>query len=237
MHPRTSHRRIEGSGINLLIVPVNLQDTTITHSKTYYDEIAKKMTQYFKEVSYGTLDLKVTVHQNTDGSWVTVPNSTTNYKNNPDSFFSDAVKQMDPDVEFTIYDLNVDNGKGVVAFITANDIWGDGSFCGSSRGNAPINQYVDQPPGGYLTTADGTSIDLLYVLESRFQGNNQSIRSLAHEFCHDLAKINADTVHWSSFANMYIAKDGRWTTPDEYKMGNIPSSCISDGKCWIHAEF
>ena len=88
MHPRTSHRRIEGSGINLLIVPINLQDSTITHSKTYYDEIAKKMTQYFKEVSYGTLDLKVTVHQNTDGSWVTLPKtSTANYK-------SETIRQL-----------------------------------------------------------------------------------------------------------------------------------------------
>jgi M6 family metalloprotease-like protein len=219
LHPRTSRTRTEGRGINLLIVPVNLQDSEVALSSADYEDIGSKMTQYFKEVSYGTLDLKVTVHTNTDGSWVTVPNSTATYKSNKDAFFSDAVKQMDPDVEFTIYDLNADNGKGVVAFITANDIWGEGSFCRSLVGDQPVNQ----PLGGWLTTADGTSIDVLYVLESRFQGNNQIIRSLAHEFNHELGKIYAETLHKES-TGQYTTKSGLWLTPDEYLMGNVVCS-------------
>jgi hypothetical protein len=194
--------RVSGGGINLLIVPVNLQDQTISNSKTYYDQIAMKLVSYFKAVSYGQLSVNVEVYRD-NTEWVTLPKTSANYKGDDNSFFEDGIEWIDDEVDFATYDFSDYLGKGTVAFISPTDIWGDGSFY-YSKGN----------PTGLFETNDGHQIDAIYTYEGRFQNELQVVRGLAHEFAHALGKILVTTVNG-------VSKGGEWSLPDEYLMGNV----------------
>jgi hypothetical protein len=195
--------RIGGGGINLLIVPVNLQDQAISNSKDYYDQIAGKLVSYFKAVSYGHLSVNVEVYQH-NSQWVTLPDTLAHYRGVSESvFLQDAINLIDDEVDFNTYDSSDLLGKGTVAFISPSDIWGGGSFA------ATKNQ-----PGGLFNTNDGTTVDAIYTFEGRFQNQIQVVRGLAHEFGHVLGKILVTSVNG-------VSKDGRWALPDEYLMGNV----------------
>jgi hypothetical protein len=194
--------RIGGGGINLLIVPVNLQDQAINNSKAYYDGIAGKLVSYFRAVSYGNLSVNVEVYQH-NSEWVTLPKTTAQYRADEYSFYEDVINCTDDEVDFAAYDYSDDLGKGTVAFISSTDIWGFGSCILRSEGLT-----------GKLDTDDGTKVDAIYTFESRFQEEKQVVRGLAHEFAHALGKILVTTING-------VAKGGRWTLPDEYKMGNV----------------
>jgi hypothetical protein len=209
--------RIGGGGINLLIVPVNLQDQAISNSKAYYDQIAMKLVSYYKAVSYGHLSVNVEVYQH-NSEWVTLPKTSHDYasvsRSNPNNpFYADAINSTDDFVNFNNFDYSDDNGKGIIALVTPNDIWNAGAFAWSMGQNA------------HFDTNDSTKIDVLYVFEDRFEGANALIRALAHEFAHTLGKILVTDVQ-------HGAKWGRWELPDEYMMGNVLATYSLMGK-WI----
>jgi hypothetical protein len=203
------HSDYTSSGINLLIVPVSLQDQTITYSLTYYQKLAQKLVAYYDAVSYGHLKINVQVYQN-GNDWVKLPKTSNDYNNvlyyDPaNTFYPDAINAIDAFVNFKNYDYSADNGKGIIALITPNNIFQDGCFCFSH----------EQDP--HFNTNDNTKIDVIYAFEDRFEGANASIRALAHEFAHALGRILVTSVQQG-------AKWGRWELPDEYTMGNIQAT-------------
>jgi hypothetical protein len=200
--------RTEASGINLLIVPVNLQDQAIRNSKTYYDEIALKLSSYFTEVSYGQLRVKTSVFQ-TDGEWATLQKTSGQYNqaNSRYDFLVDAIDLIDDEVFFNTYDYSDADGKGVVAFVSPTNIAPPGKGACA---------YIADSQDGKFGTDDGTKIDAIYTYEDRFYGEDKIIRGLAHEFAHVLGKLLVTSVDGAS-------KGGRWSLPDEYLMGDVTS--------------
>jgi hypothetical protein len=196
--------------INLLVVPVSLEDQTITYSLTYYQKLAQKLVAYYDAVSYGHLKINVQVYQN-GNDWVKLPKTKNDYAsiasgnvNNP--FYADAIGAIDAFVNFKNYDYSDDNGKGVIALVAPVDIWGDtSSFSWSYE------------PDAHFNTNDNTKIDVIYSFEKRFEDANALIRALAHEFAHSLGKILVTDVQQG-------AKWERWELPDEYKMGNVQAT-------------
>ncbi|MCL4437397.1 MAG: hypothetical protein M1503_05320 [Thaumarchaeota archaeon] len=194
-------------GINIAIIPISLADKPITKSLSYYNEIASKMADYFKETSYGTLKMNVKVIQK-DGSWLTIKKTAAQYAgNNAEGIFlQDAVDAADDVLNYNQYDNTADGGKGIVAFITNGDLFKGGSFIMSK-----------QDSDGYFVTKDGVKVDAIYTYEQRFEpvGKSQIIRGLAHETAHALGKLLVTSVEGS-------ARDGRWwVLPDEYLIGNV----------------
>jgi hypothetical protein len=196
--------------INLAIVPINTRDANIAYNKTYFEEIGRKLDEYFLEVSYYTLYVDFQVYNRSDGSWCTVPQSTQYYRERRDAFFSDAIASCDDIIDFRKYDYEEEYGKGIVAFITAEDIWLKGPFTLFYLGNT-----------GVFRTSDGVRVDVIYIPLWRFEGDpdrevrgDKIIRGLAHEFAHALGKLLVTSVSSS-------AKDCSWVLPDLYLRGNV----------------
>jgi len=190
-----------GVRVNLGIVPINTADRTITQTRSYYRDIGEKLRSYFLEVSYNTLYVEFDVYNKSDGTWFSVPQTIGWYRTRSiTEFINDAIDSCDDIVDFRKYDYHEAYGKGVIAFITAEDIWG--AFMSSTEGL------------GYYNTDDGVRIDVIYVPEPRFGGEAKVIRGLAHEFGHSLGKILTTSVTGSS-------KDCSWILPDLYLRGNI----------------
>lgn len=193
-------------GINIAIIPISLSDKPITKSYSYYNEIARKTADYFKETSYGALKMNVKVIQ-TDGGWITIKKAAAQYAGNnvEDLFLQDAVNAADAVVNYNQYDNTDDGGKGIVVFITNGDLFKGGSFIMTNPGS-----------GGLFATKDGATVDAIYTYEQRFEpGKPQIVRGLVHETAHALGKLLVTSVEGS-------ARDGRWwVLPDEYLLGNV----------------
>lgn len=214
IHARSEYT-ISAGAINLLIVPVSLQDQTIAYSLAYYKKMAQKLTEYFDAVSYGHLKINVQVFQN-GADWVKLPKTSNDYgsvsyADTGNTFYIDAIDSIDAFVNFTNFDYSDDNGKGIIALVTPNNIFTDGCFSWSFEQNPHFN------------TNDNTKIDVIYVFEDRFEGANALIRALAHEFAHTLGKILVTDVQQG-------AKWGKWELPDEYMMGNVQATYSLMGK-------
>jgi hypothetical protein len=135
-------------------------------------------------------------------------------------FIEHAIDSCDNVVDFRKYDYNEADGKGIVAFITSEDIWGGGPFVGPSEGL------------GHFETDDGVRVDAIYIGEHTDEvilnrcgqqytlqdlhwiGENKIIRALAHEFAHALGKILVTSISNNK-------KDCSWFLPDLYLRGNV----------------
>jgi len=168
-------------------------------SPSYFSEIGEKITQYYLEVSYGTLYVNVEVYGD-NSNWFTLPRSTADYRGDSDGdddFFEDAISQVDGVVDFRKYDYADESGKGIVAFVSPQ-IWGSAFIkAEGSGGHYPRHSSVDN-----------TRVDAIYVYESRFRDQNKIIRGLAHEFGHFLGKVLVTSISGP--------KDNWWFLPDLY---------------------
>jgi len=171
---------------------------------SYFYEIGEKVTDYYLEVSYGSLYVNVEVYRDQDGSWFTLPQSTAWYSTkDSDVFIKHAIDVCDSSVDFKKHDYADESGKGIITFVSPSDIWGRGAFIAKNRG-----------PDGTYDTDDDTNVDAIYVPEPRFRDKDKVIRGLAHEFAHALGKILVTSVSGSS-------KDCWWFLPDLYLRGNV----------------
>jgi hypothetical protein len=168
------------------------------HAPSYFSEIGEKITDYYLEVSYGTLYVNVDVYHNTDGDWFSVPQTTAWYSTrNKDVFMQHAIDSCDGNIDFKKYDYSEQNGKGIVAFVTPSDIWNEGAFIKYNPGS-----------DGLYDTDDNTKVDAIYVHDPRFRGQDKVIRGLAHELGHFLGKALVTSIRGS--------KDNWWLLPDLY---------------------
>lgn len=194
-----------GSGMNLAIIPVCFTDGAITKDIMYYEGVGERFADYIEEVSFGQVDVNVDVITD-DGSWIVVPMSQGQYKN--DGMFDwmqEVLSEIDEHVDYTRYDYDSVNGIGIVALVTPKGVRGGSSW---------ITRY--NGADGIFQTDDGTSVDCIVTYEQRFTlgGKTNNIRALAHEYTHALGKLLVTVPTGGS-------KGGHWTVPDEYLMGNV----------------
>jgi len=173
------------------------------HAPTYFDEIGKKIANYYLEVSYEILHVNVDVYHEDDGNWFALPQSSAWYSSRPASqrsriFIEHAIDSCDDDVNFESHDYDDEEGIGIVTFVPPSDVVGSGAFISASRST-----------GGGYDTDDGSTVDAIYVHEPRFRDQRQVVRGLAHEFAHSLGKLLITR-------NTGSPKDNWWLLPDLY---------------------
>jgi M6 family metalloprotease-like protein len=201
-----------GMQVNLGIVPINTKDSAITQTKSYYEDIGRKLRDYFLEVSYNTLYVEFEVYHRNDGSWFSVPQTTAWYRESnarEKQFIEHAINSCDKIVDFKKYDYSETSGKGIIAFIPPTYL-----YSGTQGGGTGAVTYCNSGVNGLFNTRDDTTVDAIIVPETRMFEEQKHIRSLAHEFAHALGKLLITSVSGHS-------KDCEWLLPDSYARGNL----------------
>ena len=204
--------------VNIGIVPVNTEDCSIAHSKSYFLKIGEKLTEYYLEVSYHSLITKCYVFEQSEGGWISVPESTKYYAedkgNNFDikaeDFINDAIDACEDFVDFSMFDYDVDNGKGIIVLVPAGYSGG-----GSDSDNFWAAFYYGAQGGHFVR--NGIRFDVIIVPEWTFDVKRDFIGALAHEVGHALGELLVTSVS-------HECKDCVWPLPDLY-----PESSVSRG--------
>ena len=196
-----------GEGINVAIIPVNWSDASCDEGLAYYQAVADKVKAYYSEVSYGALNLNVEVIQK-DGAWINTGKSSADYHGDGDlnKFWTDSIKASENVIDYTKYDFDPANGKGIIVFVTPKRVFSCCYACSNSG------------PSGRFMTNKGVSVDAIYTDEHRYDldAQAQCVRGVIHELCHVIGKLTVTSVQGK-------AKDlTDWLTPDEYLIGNVP---------------
>jgi len=196
-----------GVSLNVALVPIDTSDDSIQHDVSYFEDLGKKLQDYFAEVSYGFLNLNVQVYTESDGSWFSVPESTAWYSQSESrekEFIEDSIDSSDDIVNFKLYDYGDEQGKGVPVFIPME------SLISGPR------MFENNMFRGQWGTHDDVRVDAIIVHELRFQDNLKIVRGLAHEVGHWVGKVLVTTSWWPG-----APKDVWWALPDLYQMDDL----------------
>jgi hypothetical protein len=208
LHPRYLQASDLGA-INLGLVPFSYDeapgDGAVYYDADYYLDIGEKLSKYYYEVSYGQLLVSVQVLYGEDGMYH-LPQSMADLWNmtSDRTTMSRLISMVDDDHDLQGYDYNASGGKGCLAFVAPLDLNGE---------NTSLIRASSTPYGGYQTN-DSTSVDFIYTFNSRFNGDDKTIRALAHEYGHFLGKALVTSVSGH-------AKGDEWILPDQYLMGDL----------------
>lgn len=205
-----------GQTINVGLIPVETPDESINHGKSYFEDIGKKLHDYFLEVSFGSLNVEVEVYTNPADTWFSVPHTIGWYFTwwapwRKEQFIKDAISASDNTIDFRRYDYGASDGKGIVAFIPPS--WSDGPVI-----------YPNKGKDGRYNTQDGVKVDAIIVPEWRFQDQTKDVRGVAHEFGHALGKLLVTSVAGKS-------KDCSWVLPDLYKRYHEKKDVVTQRWC------
>lgn len=196
-----------GVSLNVALVPTDTSSDAIQHDVSYFRDLGDKLRDYFSEASYGFLNLNVQVYTMSDGSRFSVSQSTDWYRQSAqreESFIVDSIASSDSAINFKSYDYGDEEGKGIAVFIPRNYLFYAPAF------------FKNNGLRGQWSTGDGVNIDAIIVPELRFQDNLEIVRGLAHEVGHWIGKVLVTTSWWPGWS-----KDGSWSLPDLYLMGNV----------------
>jgi len=201
--------------INVGIIPVDTGDCSITHSKSYFSEVGEKLRDYYFEVSYNTLLINYEVYEREGGDWISVSESTRYYAEDRNNRFDiraeefiNAALDACENVDFTMFDYDEHNGKGVIVFVPAGYAGG----AGDSDNFWAAFYYGAE--GGYFVR-ESAKFDVIIVPEWTFDWRVQKhIGALAHEVGHALGELLITSV-------MGSCKDCAWPLPDLYRGSSV----------------
>jgi hypothetical protein len=207
-HPRYLRSSNVGD-MNMGLVPFNYiaapADGAVYFNEAYYEEIGRKVSEYFYEVSYGRLAVSVQILRPEPDKTYYVPYTKAQMHDlsTHNDIVTGMIQMVDDDHDLRAYDYNASGGKGCLVFIAPADVDGFGSYTSASRS-----------ANGILATNDSTTVDYIYTYNGRFGGANKTIRGLAHEYGHFLGKALVTTMTKNP-------RDSVWTLVDEYLMGDL----------------
>ena len=213
----------------VLAILVKFSDNDSSVSATFFDSLvfgntANTVRDYFDEISYSQFDL-VTVNLPSSLGWQTAPqtyayyvngqNGTGGYPNNSQKLLEDLVDAVDPVVDFSLYDNNLDGYVDVVLVIHSgtgaefsgsnDDIWSHKwSITPRAKDGVWISSYTIQPEI-WITPGDMT------------------IGVYAHELSHVLGLPDLYDTDFSSngIGNWALMSLGSWNGP--YPGGGSPA--------------
>jgi hypothetical protein len=202
-------------------------DPAPSRPMTDFENIKNDMISYYSEVSYGSVSFDIKFYPN-DGSWLELPQNRKYYGKNDEQFVKNATEVSDSIIDFTGYDYDSENGRGVVMLIHAGY---SRQQSGSADDMSTQVKYGDffSASGGY-DTDDATKVDAIIVAEM------ENVGSWAHEVGHVLGKLLVTSVTGTG-------KDGAWYLPDRYKGGYFAGNGEIDywglmGRgCWLPLDW
>lgn len=224
------------SAFKVLAILVKFSDKNSQVLPTYFDSLVyahahSTVNDYFKEISYGAIDL-VTVNLPSSLGWKTAPQTYNYYvqdlnaANNPDyglgdyphnsqKLVEDLVDLVDPSVDFSQYDNNHDGYVDVLLVIHAgsgaeltgntNDMWSHKwGITPRSKDGVLISSYTVQPEYWHVP-------------------NDMTIGVYSHELCHGFGLPDLyDTDNSSNGVGKWdIMAVGSWNGP--FGLGESPS--------------
>lgn len=220
---------VKKPAFNIAVIFTKFADDDPAPSRSLrdFENIKNDMLSYYSEVSYGSVSFDIKFYPD-DGTWLELPHNRKYYGKNDEQFVKDAISVSDPIIDFTAYDYNSENGRGVVMLIHAGysrqqSLSPDDMSTQVKYGN------VFSALGGY-DTDDNTKVDAIIVAEM------ENVGSWAHEVGHVLGKLLVTSVTGAS-------KDGAWYLPDRYKggyfagNGEIGDWGLMGTGCWLPRDW
>jgi M6 family metalloprotease-like protein len=219
---------------NLAVVFTEFSDDDPAPSRSMADfgNIKNDLISYYTEVSYGTVSFDIKFYPN-DDSWLRLPHNRKYYgENTPpdwmkdeniDQFIIDAIDVSYGTIDFTEYDYDATNGRGMVIFIHPGYAEQHGKSTDDLQTCISFSPSIS---GGY-PTKDGANIDGIVVAEM------DNVGAWAHEIGHALGKLLVTTVLGTS-------KDDSWMLPDRYKAagrGDIGYWGLMGGGSWLPLDW
>lgn len=178
-------------------------DPAPSRSLTEFQSIKEDLNSYYHEVSYGSISFDTKFYPN-DGSWLRLSRDRKYYGKDAEQFVKDAIDTSDAIVDFTRYDYDADNGRGIAILIHAGHSEQEGKST-DDLSTQVMYGGVFSASGGY-PTKDNTKVDAIIAAET------DNVGGWAHEVGHVLGKLLVTSVTGTS-------KDGAWYLPDRYKGG------------------
>ncbi len=205
----------------ILAIVVEFSDHPAVVSATFFDSlifgtVGNTVADYYDEISYGQLDI-VTVNLPSSRGWQTAPqtyewyvngqNGTGNYPRNSQKLVEDLVDQIDPQVDFSLYDNDGDGYVDILLVIhsgTGAELSGRNSDIWSHKwGIAPHNR-------------DGVNISS-YTIQPEFWtiAGDMTIGVVAHELGHSFGLPDLYDLDYSShgIGRWGIMSYGSWLGP------------------------
>ena len=218
---------------NLLVILVNFNDTSVTFTKTNFNDLlfgtgAYSMKDYYEEVSYGAF----TVSSGPGGitGWYTAANPHDYYGQNnaghdklPGTLVREAVAAADAaGFDLAPYDQDGDGsvdqiaivhqGTGEEASRNAGDIWSHSWSLDGAEQYAKSSGYSDG--GGAYRTHDGVTVNSYIIMPEKYLIGISTMGVFAHEYGHALGLPDLYDTDYTSegVGNWSLMAGGSWNS-------------------------
>nr|WP_274387595.1 M6 family metalloprotease domain-containing protein [Salsipaludibacter albus] len=229
-----------GPDTDILFIAVEFSDLGCTFSDTTFQGILGggsatgpgNLEDYYREISYGDLELDVTVEGGAGGCY-TLPDSRATYNSGSKDHFdlmNEAVDLADGDVDFSQYDNDGDGVIDALGIIYAGGGTHDGCFADNGAAGSGDDNLWPKSRNQTYATDDGVDT-FNFIINSEITratdgvcDEAQSIGLFAHELGHSLGlpdlydsdNSSAGVGSWSAMASQYLTTTVLADTPPHF---------------------